>query len=991
MPIKIVNMIPNSLSGESGRDSEPNVSATFLDPSSIAASVFTLDPGNSGNAPIYISSDGGDTWVLNVLLPGGNKTNDTTLRFVGGSNVLYAGILRTDNSHLNILRTADFTAPSLMTVLVDKDNDDQPYVEGGTAYAGAGAGSDRVYVGENDFNAPSGHTATVDFSLDAATAPPPANFITTTRIETRATVSQDGPPTRLAVHLDGTIYALFLGWRSSATTDVVVVRDDNWASGANPFQALLDGDGNAGVRVVTGASRVPLGTLLGTQRIGGQCAIAVDPRDSSTVYIAWADGTTGANQTIHVRRSTQRGAAGSWSGDLATIAAATNPGLAINRHGAVGFLYQQLHAVGGVNRWQTHFQFTTDGFATPVTDFILADLEDNKGNYTGPNPIGDYAGLIAVGKNFYGVFCGFNTPDNANFPNNVTYQRNANFTTHVLTDGLGNPVAASIDPFFFRYDTVAASDDFYVRDWTDSPSSGDNGAEPSSHAVFYATSDVWNRRGTLPGSFPNDQPDNEDAGNGVGNIGDNWAFARIRRNAAAASGSQDVTAHFLVSKFGTGSNYVDATSGDPDVTFIGADPVVTFAPPDLGPLITPPQQWHLATIASTHLCLAVEITGPNDPYDPPSLVGNTPGWPTTDLRIINDNNKAQRNMGLSTTPARGAGMSDCYYAIAHNAAPFPRNMELSYAVAPETLRALHGAEIGVVGGETASLREQVVLRLAAMQPGENRWIGLRFPASKGDEGQLLTVNMFELSGEVVVNGFAMGARLGDMKSVIAEKLRQAKSVFTRLFAFLSLGAARELDDLTTGHIEAERHEEREFLGYLGRAAPAFEAMLRRAVAAGERGDPFAIIPATGNLLAAIGTGDAGALAVAFSCLLNRIDSWVTMLRLREGDVADILQTVRWQRALYMNDERLRRLASAREVVERSEAFVRGYGRRRVTNANYPGLIREVSEGLEETARALPRLNLAESAATLRQAEPDLRRLQKGHAGFLGLLQRSQAG
>ena len=62
MPVKVVNMIPNSLSNETTRDSEPNISATFVDPSRIAASVFTPDPMGSGNAPIYVSTDGGDTW-----------------------------------------------------------------------------------------------------------------------------------------------------------------------------------------------------------------------------------------------------------------------------------------------------------------------------------------------------------------------------------------------------------------------------------------------------------------------------------------------------------------------------------------------------------------------------------------------------------------------------------------------------------------------------------------------------------------------------------------------------------------------------------------------------------------------------------------------------------------------------------------------------------------------------------------------------------------
>jgi len=38
----------------------------------------------------------------------------------------------------------------------------------------------------------------------------------------------------------------------------------------------------------------------------------------------------------------------------------------------------------------------------------------------------------------------------ANFPNWVTYQRNANFGTHTLFDMNNKPVDVSIDPFFFK-------------------------------------------------------------------------------------------------------------------------------------------------------------------------------------------------------------------------------------------------------------------------------------------------------------------------------------------------------------------------------------------------------------------------------------------------------------------------------------------------------------------------------------------------------------
>jgi len=47
-----------------------------------------------------------------------------------------------------------------------------------------------------------------------------------------------------------------------------------------------------------------------------------------------------------------------------------------------------------------------------------------------------------------------NTPDRANFPQGVTFQRAANFTTKTLNDGAGNPVAISIDPFYFTVPVI---------------------------------------------------------------------------------------------------------------------------------------------------------------------------------------------------------------------------------------------------------------------------------------------------------------------------------------------------------------------------------------------------------------------------------------------------------------------------------------------------------------------------------------------------------
>lgn len=448
--VTVVNMIPRSLSGEANQDSEPTVAVNPANPQQIVGTAFTPDPTGAGQAPIYISSDGGTTWLLNFIVPSQAQTADITVAFSSASNTLYAGIIvmpvvnRTPR--LNILRTSNFQSPTTMKVLVDRlgRGVDQPYVQAITV-----GGKDRVYVGDNDFNALP-QTATLDVSLSGQGASPGFGQA---RIEARGTGSagQDGPSIRPAVHADGTVYAAFVGWRSATATaaitaDIVVVRDDNGGGGAAPFTALKDNDGQPGRRVVQGI-KFNFNGVIGQQRVGGDVAIAVDPTNSATVYLAYAD-LQGKVYTLHVRRSTDRGA--TWSADdLRTIPHATNPALAINSAGQVAFLYQELAGKGAAKRWVTHVQQTTDG--VNWNDLILATVPAGNPPRQFHPYIGDYDHLLAVGADFYGIFSASNIPDLANFPNGVSYQRNADFATHTLL-ALDNSthVPVSIDPFFFR-------------------------------------------------------------------------------------------------------------------------------------------------------------------------------------------------------------------------------------------------------------------------------------------------------------------------------------------------------------------------------------------------------------------------------------------------------------------------------------------------------------------------------------------------------------
>jgi len=447
LQVKIVDLIPASLSGETNQDSEPFLAIQPANPQVMVASAFTPNPiSATGNAPVYVSQDGGNSWVLNAIAPVQRMTCDITHAMAAGENHprgdLHAGTLAcTSTITLGESETIDVSSSTSMNVQSTRSNVDQPFVR-----ALAISNSDHIYVGVNDFNQPGGHTATVDVSADGGAT------YKSISIEARGTMGQDGPSIRPAVAGDNTVYAAFFGWRKfdgkTATSDVVVVRDDMGATGANPFQALKDPSDNLPGRLVVKGVAIPWSNLptLGQERIGSTLSIAVDPSNSSTVYVGWADqGSKGDIYTLHVRRSTDRGA--TWSGsDLpnTTIRNATNIALAVATNGVAGLLYQQFTG----SRWITHLVQSHDGFAT-IQDTILASVPADAPAEQFLPYLGDYDYLLAAGNEFPGVFCANNTPDLGNFPQGVTYQRAADFNKKKLTDGSGKLVPISIDPFYF--------------------------------------------------------------------------------------------------------------------------------------------------------------------------------------------------------------------------------------------------------------------------------------------------------------------------------------------------------------------------------------------------------------------------------------------------------------------------------------------------------------------------------------------------------------
>ena len=208
--VSVVNIIPQSLSGETNQDSEPNLAVNPANTNELVATAFTPPPLGGSLAPIFVSTDGGTTWALRNVVPGasGPPTLDITVSFGTDGGRLYAAILRGDSPlgangkpipRMQFLRSPGFSGTAAMDVLSERSGPDQPWI-----VAGTNNNADRVWVGNNARVGPK--TATVDHTADGRVATPTFN---STVLEARDTV-YDNPPVRLAAHPDGTVYAAFV-------------------------------------------------------------------------------------------------------------------------------------------------------------------------------------------------------------------------------------------------------------------------------------------------------------------------------------------------------------------------------------------------------------------------------------------------------------------------------------------------------------------------------------------------------------------------------------------------------------------------------------------------------------------------------------------------------------------------------------------------------------------------------------------------------------
>ena len=128
--VRVVDLVPLSLSGETWQDAEPFLALYDSNPKLMAASAFTPNPGGStsATAPIFVSNDGGDSWTLRNTLPSEGMTADITHAVGANPPVLYAGILKVPGVPLNELKANDFLSPATMALQSSRADIDQPFL-----------------------------------------------------------------------------------------------------------------------------------------------------------------------------------------------------------------------------------------------------------------------------------------------------------------------------------------------------------------------------------------------------------------------------------------------------------------------------------------------------------------------------------------------------------------------------------------------------------------------------------------------------------------------------------------------------------------------------------------------------------------------------------------------------------------------------------------------------------------------------------------------
>ena len=782
------------------------------------------------------------------------NSGDIYYGWIGGpsSSALGDGVSRsTNNGQTFTFQGLAATCPGTTACTVA----DQPHIAADRNNAAMGGG-DRLYNVWRDF-APA-FSIRISCSKDSGAT------------WTSGVAIGAGDLPRVSVGGDGFVYA---AWPNGG--NMMLHKFSNCDAGLTPqvgWPIVVSAFTNV-VCPVPGLDRCNGRNILSSQKV------AVDDLDPNHIYYVFANSTGAGNEDIMVFDSTDGGATFPRSVRVNSATTARRFMPWISSYGGIAAVswYDRRHATMANNDLTRYFIGGAAVRGTGLQALAETDLSGNDDAECSTWPCATNAmtdsescsiqpelgGRCAMGGVLTGTACDFSTPAcpmgqtcsiGRGCPKYGDYNGNAAGAGRLFSAWSSATPPAVIGGASGSIKVYASADripsDFYVRDWNDTPTSFDNGAQPSTHANFWSTSDVWNQNMTTVeapganGSVLGDPPSR---------AGSNFAFAQVSRRAAAMSTAPDamVTVNFYFGDYGLGAPFVP----------IGSE-MVTFTASDMTRL-TPAHSWTVPAMASSHLCLAVEIVGPDgDTFSLPSVSGIAPG--PADPLILNDNNKAQRNLQDTVGTASGTEL----IAIISNAEKERRDIALRITL-PEGVRIPGNVE--VIGGKTSEIVNNGRIDMGVLAPGEYRFLRLRV-TSLANVDKPVPIDIFE-DTKPPANGFTLLLRRDSAQNVQRRTLLNLAGVMLRLAEVEKNEAAKKQGELALH--ESKRKDEVAYARYLTDNRTTITGIVSQHLRRSKAADLFGVAAAEKELWSAVQQKNLDGAAAALIALTERLDAHLT--------------------------------------------------------------------------------------------------------------------
>ena len=386
-------------------DTEPSIAVNPKNTKEIAIVSFSENWGVGTNAPVWKSSDRGNTWrkVTQIVQPGAGLggPGDQKIDFDTAGRLFVAELA---SGPINFIYRPG-TLPDDPMTPGNSYGDDQPHLSVDRGPTSTRVG--RIHSAWLDFSG-ARQQSSVTWSSDDGQTP------NSVAAGNNATFSNR--TTRLAVAPNGDVYIVYKTREGNTGAAAGFENAHFTVNRSDDGSVTWTGLGAAGVSVHgTATVQTYFTTAFGNTAKGkvararsSDAWIATHPSNGN-VYVTYVSRDSTGFAQIYLARSTDEGA--TWTSTRATDGTHNSayPEVAVTKRGILGVLYIDYDDAGAATLFRHRFAYSTNNGAT-WHDRILQSMD--------PAPLanaasgflwGDYEGLTAVRNTFFGVYTGEST------------------------------------------------------------------------------------------------------------------------------------------------------------------------------------------------------------------------------------------------------------------------------------------------------------------------------------------------------------------------------------------------------------------------------------------------------------------------------------------------------------------------------------------------------------------------------------------------------